>query len=38
MSIFTLFNRPHSGPTLIDSYEMLRRVSRTFALSIEQLP
>src|SRR5512136_1999165 len=38
MSIFTLFHRPHNGPTLIDNYEMLRRVSRTFALSIEQLP
>jgi len=36
MLIFN-FNR-HNGPTIVDHYEMLRRVSRTFALSIEQLP
>ena len=36
MSISNFFNRSHN--TLMDNYELLRRVSRTFALSIEQLP
>jgi len=36
--MFVFKKSPHNGPTLIDHYEMLRRVSRTFALSIEQLP